>query len=379
MILNTETVSLLPPLCDSMKLHLNDLATHMLQCGLGQGLGLPMKLILFLFLAQVVAYPQVPSSSIEALPDAGHIKTLLKSADSKDQAWGAWFANQGQDRDVIPLLQQVVAQHVDGKDWLTDGLPMDAALDALIQLDAKVSPGFVTSIYQKRKAPAFILLSKLEHEGDSILLDLASKEKGIKWFAAANLLQAHRTPGTACMLLRNIEIMAEVTVSDNGSILGAGRGGMSGSVADGGGGRTPGYPPIAHYYLDAGAGNGGILLALGPVAIYYCRLLSKAGELPPPTDHDRSGPLTWDRLRYVAALGHFKGKMPIYDSMYRSVIWRGQSALESEVSDFKQDILRRFSTLVKMLQDANLLTAEEASALPSPVIQMRVEDRRSKK
>jgi hypothetical protein len=358
-------------------------------------------ILLLAFLMPAFAYAQQPPAGIQSVPDHERILSLLQSSDPKDQAWGAWFAGQSKFREGIPLLEKVVKQHVNGKGWditdfsrhnedrNTDAPPMDAALDALIQLDAKVSPDLISAIYKKRYVQAFVLLSKLDHEGDSFLLDLASRERGRAWYAAANLLLAHRAPGTASLLLHNLEIWAAIVVFDKVSDIRGTGFGEGFSIAEGPGprfGQPPGYPPLAHYTLNYRAEADSIALAPGPVAVYYKRGLAAGLSLPDPSHpqgNDGPGkegvPRSDDRLQYIAALGHFEGKMPVPAKEQRVMVLRGKATLESEINNYKKDLLNRYAKLVKMLKKARLLTEEEASVLPGPEIKIIVSDHRSPK
>jgi hypothetical protein len=225
-----------------------------------------------------------------------------------------------------------------------------------------------------------VLISKLGPEGDSFLLDIAGTERGTNWFAAVNLLLAHRSAGTAFLLMRNLEISAALSVSDDGSSFRGGSFRDSSGVTDAGGpGRAPGYPPLAYYYLSGSAWTGSVVLAPGPSPIYYRRIPFSPGESPAGPTHLMDGPRTRDRLRYIAALGNFEQSMPLNAQEVRSAIWRGQVALDVEIQAFKRDILHRHSILVRMLMDAHLLTAEEASAVPLPKIEVQIHDLRTKR
>ena len=115
----------------------------------------------------------------------------------------------------------------------------------------------------------------------------------------------------------------------------------------------------------------------GPRKIYYRRELPSPGWIAGPITPNIDGPNTEDRLRYVAALGSFEQKIPLKAREYRSLAWRGPDALEVDIKDSKRDILQRHSKLVQMLVEANLLTTEEASALPEPIIRMSIHNLRS--
>ncbi len=278
--------------------------------------------------------------------------------------------------EVIPLLQQLVEKRLQGTDQISEGNVLDAALDALIQLEAKVPCQLIDAIYQKRTAQALILLSKIGRDGDSLLLNLAVRERGMKWFTAANLLLANRTDGFAFLLLKDLSIVARITVSEDGSKSGGIGGGGSGGVGDGIGVNSPDYPPHAYYYLTSSRLPQAVLLSPGPKNIYYRRMVSSESQYGVPTNED-GGPDSGDRLQYVNALGDFQKKMPISAAEYKSIAWRGLKALEAEKEKFREDILHRYKRLVQMLREEHLLTKEEASIVPNPTIDVRFMDLRS--
>lgn len=319
--------------------------------------------------------PLIPE--LQAIYKASTVRALLQSSDYRQQAWGAWLAGQSQMRETISLLQEIVEKRIASSDWRADEFLLDAALDALIQLEAQVSPAFISAVYKRQAVPALIFLSKIGSEGNPLLLDLASREHGNKWFAAADLLLAHRTPGTAALLMKNLQIVACAVVSEDGS-AGFGRGSSGGSGGDGGVGIAPGYPPLAFYYLTTGSYPGSTVLAAGPTTVYYHRTLSAPGQTPMVNTHEVNGPQTEDRLRYIAALGNFERQMPLHDIEIRQIRWRGQDALDAEINELKQDILRHHSELIRMLVGVQLLTEEEVSALPVPRIDVQVQDFRTK-
>ena len=225
------------------------------------------------------AHSMSQAPRFQTLFEPAAVRALLESPDSREQAWGAWLAGQSQMREAIPLLQQIIDKRVTGTDPYSDGLPLYAALDALIQMEGKLPTAIIPAVYQKRPAQALVLLSHLGSDGDPFMLDLAAREHGIKWFAAANLLVAHRAPGTAFLLLRAVEIKASIYVSKDGLVSGGGGSGGGGS-GDSGTGSAPGYPPMAYYYLTDAAYSGSIVLTPGPKTVYYRRILTAPGEFP---------------------------------------------------------------------------------------------------
>lgn len=322
------------------------------------------------------AQSAMPRFDVQGALEPAAVMALLASGDSREQAWGAWAAGQARIGAAVPRLLEIVASRLPGTDWRLDGIPLDAALDTLIQLDARVSPSLLARVYERRPASALILLSKLGPDGDSLLLPLLEGEHGIKWFAAADLLLAHKTPGTAVLLLRGLQIDAAVYMSEDGTRGSRGSGGSGVGVGDGPQGRADGYPPVATYYLTTGVMPGNVVLADGPTPICYRRNTAPPGGTPAWVEHEITGPETADRLRYAAALGRLDPSLPISAQESRSVRWRGQDDLDHEINVFREDISRRYWALVRMLIAAKVMTEDEGRALPAPKIDVQVHDLR---
>ena len=332
-----------------------------------------------------ISFPPVISISplglLQSLFDYAAIRELLKSQDSKEQAWGAWLAGEGQMSEVIPLLEEVVTKRLKGDDWLEDYLPSQAALDSLIKLRSPVSAKLLSEMYSKWPIQALILMSnrnqftELAPDDAAFILDLAAKETGYRWFAAANLLLRHRVAGTAAFLLRDMEVNANLCVisEKDGIWYPCAVGGIGGfSGGDGGSGNAEGYPTFTHYYLT-GANSGNTLLANGPTPIYYASVVSRPGTTSGGAIHEIGGPNTKDKFQYLESLLNRPGTtLPLQAAEYREFRPGEQKSLESEISDFKADILKRYEILLQVLIQANLLTEEEKVALPSLKINMQV-------
>jgi hypothetical protein len=321
--------------------------------------------------------PKSVPAQLQRLFDPESVQRMLRSSDSREQAWGAWLAGQGRLNEAIPRLQQVVEARLAGKDELDDTAPLDAALDALIQLDAELRMPLLTQVFRRRSAASLMLMSRAGPDADAPLLLLLGRERGTNWFAAANLLLRRRSPGLASALLRDLEISASIVVYDHVpsgmGVLGGSNAGLS--ARSGGFGLAPGYPPLAVYGLVVSPTDGDILLASGPKTVYLRRIVSAPGETPAASTEEAPGPQSEDRLQYLAALLGFGAGMPLRASETRAVQWRNKESLESEIQSLREDILRRHAQLVQMLLDSHLLAPGEASAALPPRIDLLVHDR----
>jgi len=320
---------------------------------------------------------QTTHLDIQTALDPSTVLSLLGSRDPREQAWGAWAAGEGRIYEAVPLLQQMVEARLPGQDWLDDRIPLDVALDALIQLDAVVPSSLLAQVYQLRPASALILLTKAGPDADSFLLELLGREQGIKWFTVANLLLPRRTPGIAYLLLRDLEIEATICVSEEGNRSWFRGSSQSHQIGDGMNRGAPGFPPLAHYYLTTGYQRGNVVAAGGPEPIYYRRQVAPAGGSSGWTEHEIGGPNAEDRLKYLADLVVSEHQVCPEPWESRAVAWRSQEALKEEAETFRQDICWRHFAFIRILVAERLLTEEEASSLPLPKINVEIRDLRS--
>jgi len=309
------------------------------------------------------------------IPSVDEIRALLQSSELPDQVWGAWLASQSKAVELVPLLQRVADAHPATALWPEPAV-RDVALDALVQLHAQVPAAWARSFHTQYPAQSLILLSRAA-DADEELADLARTGQGFAWFGAANLLVARRSPRLAAVLLRDLEIVVTVAVSTDGSRGIGSAGGLSVSVACGGAGLLPGFPPVAWYAYSGSASAEAVMLADGPTPVYYRRKVSAPGELTGGCSPDRGDPTAADRLSYVAALfGESPGGLPVRASESRAVAWRGQAALDAAVADIRADIQGRFRQMLARLVERTLLSPTEAVDLAVPRLTIAIRDLR---
>ena len=210
------------------------------------------------------------------------VGALLQSADAREQAWGAWYAGSNVMPQLAPLLQQVIELRALDQS-LEARAAFDVAVDALIQLNAKVAEAVVRIVHARSEAAALILASHNREAMSDFLRETVEQGRDDAWFAAANLLLQGRTSlaephGFAAILLRQLSIQLQVYVSDTGG----GGGGVGGSVGVGCGaaGAAPGLPPWPQYTLTTYAHAGVVVHATGPTPSYYRRTVAPAGSMP---------------------------------------------------------------------------------------------------
>jgi hypothetical protein len=302
------------------------------------------------------AQPQVPGS-IDAMvwPSPLPIPTYT-DPDVRELAWIAWTAGRDRVHSAQPMLERMVAKGLDGD---PSSPPVDFALDALIQLRARLAPDLLARIAEHRVVEGLILLSYLDDgTGDDVLLATLGRHTSYEWFAAANLLLRRRAPGFAASLLEGLRLQARVTVSPIGA-AGWGSGVGVGGNACGGMSQHPGMPPWPSYDLTHHPDD--VVLAAGPTPVHYRRRVSAAG-FGPDVDSEVIGARTArDRLRYVAALTGWT--LALRDDQDRTVRHRPGLDVDAVAAGLRRDIERRHRLLVRDLVAGGFVTPIEARRL----------------
>jgi hypothetical protein len=226
-------------------------------------------------------------------------------------------------------------------------------LDALIQLDAQISPELIQLIYEWGPAQALILQSKNRGNVHQILLELMHRENGLRWFAAANMALERKSSGLGIALLKEMELVGTLVLAEVGHAgIGAGRGDGGGMGVGCGAGAAiaPGLPPWASYELTPFARPCFTVLSPGPIAIYYERAVAPAGQTPVPHVLSIGGPSTPDRLNYVAALAGFEpSQLPLSGHEQYAFAGQGDASVTAELARIRQDLGARYAQLLQML------------------------------
>jgi hypothetical protein len=307
------------------------------------------------------------------------VRGLLASPDAKTQAWGAWYAGRDLMTDLIPGLIAVVSQHANAG-TLAEHAARDVALDSLIQLRAEVPADLVARLMEDKPDQALILAARIQDAGDTLLEFVqANPDAAEHWFAAANMLLSQRQPGFARVLVAKLTLAIDVQVSDEGNMGGGFGAGMSIGCGGGPGPPDRGLPPWAAYDVTTHASPDVVVLALGPIPVYYERHLSTGGVMPMPSRSSIQGPTSQQRLQYVAALMDISEKsLPIRAEAFHSIKWTDQPSLDAAIHSFRADTRRRFARIVSDLVQAGLIPKEEAADI-EPVITVAVHDYRTER
>lgn len=324
------------------------------------------------------------SVAAQGPPALEQIRTLLTSSETKDRAWGAWWASQLRTDELTPLLQKNLSEHLSGTTWQDEAV-MDSSLDALIQSGATVPFRLVESVYPRRKAQALILLAKVKPEPalDAFLLALTHEKSkdglGLEWFVAANLLLERRVSGFAAAILEDLTVKAVALVCDQDRPCARqvfGRGG----IGDGGGYITNGFPPWVTYAVQKNPGPKAVAVLQGPVGIGYSRYVSREGSRPgffgEARMQDPPSPSTSERMYYITALA--PGATNVFDEN-REIIWTTRRNYDTAMETFRSDLRARHLRLIERLRDAGLLTPQEFNNLITPNVNISVVDLRELK
>jgi len=279
---------------------------------------------------------------------------------ARELAWGSWIAGRDRDATAIPWLTEIVEARIDTDAWSP---PVDFALDALIQIGARLEPQLLGRIARERPIDALVLLSS-EPDGvaDAVLLDVLARERGYRWFAAANLLLRRTPPGVAARLLTGLRIQVTLMLTDQEDTSWM-CGGLGGSIGGGILTRAPGMPPWPSYVLTDGDDLDADeqLLADGPARVAVRRLVAPAGTGPRRGGADVDAPSAHDRLRYLAVLA---GPQTLLSGdEWRTMAWYPGIDVRATLVDLRRDVTERHAALVRDLVVAGYVTAEEAAGL----------------
>lgn len=314
--------------------------------------------------------------TVVRLGDAGaEAGRLLRSGDTRERAWGAYLAGLHGLNDEAPRLVEMLADPaLAGGGW-QEARALQAALDALIRLDAEVPAETLLPLRQSSPDEVFILLAREPRQNRQALLSLfADEAPDPRWLAAGNLLAETRAPGFAARLLAGLKIEARVYVYDSEGDHGYNGGGGCGS---GGGGRVfrspDGYPPVFYYFLTTANARGAVVAAPGRRTVYYGRSTSPSGG-----EYGCGLPRDEYRVGYVAELlGTTREFLKLEARPSREVVCRDAPQCGRALAAVRDEIVGAYAEALRQLLDAGLLDAAEA-AESKPDITLRLHDSRER-
>ena len=306
---------------------------------------------------------------------------LLKSQGSRERAWGAYLSGAYGSKEHAPLLVGLLEDPGLAAGGWEESAVLQAALDALIRLDAEVPAEVLRALPQRFSNEVVILLARSPEKNQDALLEIftgldGDVNPGARWLAAGNLLASVKGRGFAARLLGGLKVEAYVTVLDRDGSHGSGGG-------SGGGGCGCGadfypqtdFPPVGYYALTGEATRGASVVAPGKRPVFYVRALHRSRVgcyfLPPPADSIR--------VEYLAALldttedGLGFGARPSF-----TVVCNDTRQCRRELAGVRGRIEQSYAAVVGRLIEKGLLDGV-ADAPASPPMTFALLDERSRK
>jgi hypothetical protein len=238
---------------------------------------------------------------------------------------------------------------------------------------SKPPPDGLAKVFATHPVETVLMLNRFGAERDGTVLPLLRHSKGYRWFALASLLLQTRARGFAGELLADFPIRLSIRVSDSAdSGVGLGVGLGSGMCGCGAPGPAPGFPPLATYRFSSSLEPGAEALTDGVRPTYFVRHLSRPGETPNPFACDIGGPMSADRLAFVAAMVG-QASVPLSDFRYKEVKWKGEAELQRTAAEAKREVEAAYTSLLMLLQENGWMTPTEAAAL-RPDIRVELQD-----
>jgi hypothetical protein len=349
----------------------------------------------FLTLAPTLTAQQPPASDpvsllhADAQLRAAWASAWLHSDDPLRLAWGAWLANPDRHKDLIPLLNEIVAEYQPNEEFSsqTERDRHDAllsVLDALISLGAAVPAGEARKLYPEFPAQSLIFLVRPPQPDDSTLLGISRIAKANwNWLAAGNVLVKTRTPGFAALLLARFTQHLTISVVDAG--MGA-YSAIAGSEC-GFSMRAPktSWPAVGLYVLtqfpERLPGVKAIFLVAGDTPVYYLRVESgnydNPGDAPGFCD---DGNRDQYRPQYLARLlANSSPQIKLDPYPYATIAWKNDTDYRQQVLAIVEAQRTLFRRAMAPLQDsARALTPVETETL-KPRIEILIRDDRANK
>jgi hypothetical protein len=189
----------------------------------------------------------------------------------------------------------------------------------------------------------------------------------MNWFAAADLLLSHKTPGLVAAVLQHLTFTAHVIICqriDDCRHLGMGTGGSWS-----GGGPDKSFPPWVHYILMK-PGSTGTLLVEGPTPETTMAYGRYTGWVEPPGPP--GGPTAAESMVVIAAAAP-RVEIPPIDGEEVRVEARASGVYEDVTTALRRDLEARYARMLRALGDEGLLSASEMTALARPRLEVTVE------
>ena len=243
--------------------------------------------------------------------EAARARLLLHSPRWVDKAWGAYFAGRLHSPDLaVDILDEfrasgdLSAASSSSEEHAFIAALFDAAIESGIQVPATVLEPFE----ERWDEPVLVLLAlSRARDREYSLLRLSDARPDLVWSAANNLLFGMKSRKWYVKTLGELSITQHVTVINSDSVPPNVSGTGSGVCGDGMTQIPKGFPPITLYTLQSMPEPGLLVLAPGPVDVYYRRTVV-------PTDKQTGFGSCFSvnrmnvRIAYLAALAKMSAK-----------------------------------------------------------------------
>jgi len=310
------------------------------------------------------------------IPPPAAVRALLDSPSLKDQAWGAWWAAEGNMRELEPQLRRNLETELAAD--FQNPIVLDDTLAAFIRFGEDSLPvSLLQTAYDAGRQPAALILlaepSRPRAEVDRFLLAIVARKDGswmrMNWLAAADLLLSHQTPGLVAAVLQDLKFTAHALICHD--VQNCARMGQGIGVSWSHGAPDSTWPLWVHYQLMA-PGSTGTVLVQGRSSATTMAYGRYTGEALPPSS---PSPLTpAERLVIVAAAAP-QVQLPTIDGETLKIAERPDGAYDRDVESFRQDLVRRYGSMIQALRDVGALSADEVTALATPSLDVVVEAR----
>ena len=305
---------------------------------------------------------------------AADAERLLKSQVNFDRAWGAYVVGRHGLKEHASLLVGLLEDPNLAAGGLEATFVRQAALDALIRLDAEVPAETLLALHGLAPDEVIILLARAPHQNHQTLLSLfVDGSPAANWLAVGNLLAEMRAPGFAARLLAGLKINASVYVYDYEGQRGYGAG------ANGGCGcgvePTPeGFPPVSFYDLTTTVIRGAVVVAPGRHTVYYRRVPWRGCSNGPGwTQRDDH------RVEYVAELlGTTEEELKLEASPFREIVCNEERQCRRSLAAVRDEVVGGYADALTRLLAAELLDPAEAAGL-KPDITLQLNDLRDRR
>jgi hypothetical protein len=341
------------------------------------------KLLLSLSLLLLTNAHTAAQKEGDAPPPFGEAEAarLLKSQGNRERAWGAYLSGSYGAKEHAPLLVGLLEDQALAAGGWEESVVLQAALDALIRLDAEVPAEVLRALPQQFADEVLILLARSPEKNQDALLEIFAglddgAHSGGRWLTAGNLLAVSKARGFAARLLGGLKVEAFVTVLDGDISHGSGSGYGGGGCGCGAAfQQNTGFPPVGYYGLTGDGSRGAVVVAPGRRPAFYLRSLNQGGRscylVPPPADIVR--------VEYLAALlDTTEGALGFDARPSFTVVCKETRQCRRELAGVRGRIGQSYAAVVGSLVGKGLLDGV-ADAPASPPMTFTLYDERSRK